>query len=95
MHQCAHPAEVHHGLVPANHKLSRADEIDTSQHEITRPEGAGGRRYGQQAGDFVEDVVGVVEEEVDDLGEEALLLHRLQVLETLVHNALDDHTRGN
>ena len=46
-------------------------------------------------GDFVEDVVGGVDEEVDDLGEAALLLHRLQVLETLVHNALDYHTRGN
>lgn len=45
-------------------------------------------------GDFVEDVVGVVDEEVDDLGEEALLLHRPQVLESLVHNTLDDHTRG-
>ena len=51
-------------------------------------------RGGQQAGDVVEDPVGVGDEEVDDLGDQALcrgtvLVHRLQVLEILIHHTLD------
>ena len=41
-------------------------------------------RHGQKAGDIVEHPVGVAEEDVDDLGDEPLVLWRLQLLVVLV-----------
>ena len=46
-------------------------------------------RHGQKAGDIVEHPVGVAEEDVDDLGDEPLVLWRLQLLVVLVQNSLD------
>jgi hypothetical protein len=49
----------------------------------------------QQGGDLVDDPVGVVAEEGDDLGDEArgapLVLQHLQLLELLVHQTLGEH----
>jgi len=41
-------------------------------------------RHGQKAGDVIEHHVGLVEEHVDDLGDEALVLRRLKLLVVLV-----------
>lgn len=64
-------------------------EIELGKKE----QGGGGGGHAQQGGDLVDDPVGVVAEEGDDLGDEArgapLVLQHLQLLELLVHQTLD------
>ena len=78
-----------------------ADNIQYSAPETRAREMERERRYGygQHEGDFVEDPLGVVDEIVDYLGEEArgyaaLLLHILQYLELLINHILDLSCQG-
>lgn len=74
----------------------RRDDISLypTETRITRAEGREGAWYGHQAGDVVDDPLGVVEEAVNDLndvgrGYAALLPHPLQLQESVVHQTLD------
>ena len=68
-----------------NHKLSRGYEINTQDDGAKESGGLGAVvRHGQKAGDVIEHHVGLVEEHVDDLGDEALVLRRLKLLVVLV-----------
>lgn len=63
------------------------------RNRIRQERTRGGGGHAQQGGDLVDDPVGVVAEEGDDLGDEArgapLVLQHLQLLELLVHQTLD------
>lgn len=91
MHQFPHHFEVHDCQVPGRESQVKKRQTKSIPNTIgiRRAERGWARWYGQTAGDVVEHPVGVVEEHVDDLGDEALVLWRLQLLVICVQNSLD------